>query len=79
MANVISHRAVSRFNVWANIALFIFISVPFFLSSGSLLASDAETIRQAIDALSSDSFSVRTRAEKQLLHWFAECREEQFD
>ena len=67
MANVISRRAVSRFNVWANIALLSFASVSIFLSSNSLLASDAETIRQAIDELSSDSFSKRIRAEKQLL------------
>ena len=67
MANVISRRAVSQLSVWAIIARVCCANVLFLLSTSPLLASDAETIRRAIDELSSDSFSVRTRAEKQLL------------
>ncbi|MEC8337009.1 MAG: hypothetical protein VXZ84_02580 [Planctomycetota bacterium] len=67
MANVISHRAVSQLRVWGNNARVSCASILLLLSTSPLFAFDAETIRQAIDALSSDSFSVRTRAEKQLL------------
>ncbi|MEC7696562.1 MAG: hypothetical protein VYA11_05645 [Planctomycetota bacterium] len=67
MANVISRRAASQLSIWAIISRVGYASILFLLSTSPLLASNAETIRQAIDELSSDSFSVRTRAEKQLL------------
>ena len=67
MANVELGTVFPRFRVWAMIVLASCAGALFSLPNSRLHASDPDSITRAIDDLSNASFSVRTRAEQQLL------------